>query len=508
MARDLRSIAGTLGGTLLEAGDGVRHDDRVRDRGAHRGADRDAHRIPTASTPVDEALRIEEFAVVGHPDFATLVVGGGAVLADALADPRRAAALRGAVLVTADDTARLRAAIARAGVTAIVGAQAPAAALHPLLVALLATDQAAEDRLVTTGTKVLTQVARRGGAKAVIDELARRIDGWAVLLDPHGQVITTAGAGGLHVQDAVAVAFNRPVRVRHPGLQVHPVGPGEDLSAYLVISSREGSRSRSRDLASHAAALLDLLLRTHDHTTTERLGREVMVGTLLAGGPGATALLRRWGVHDGELTAFALTTRSKSVDLERIALRWLDDLGSVHLVTESGGQLLGFVRGEHAEALAQLVTDAAELTEVAPESRMPLRLGLGSAAPADALARSASEARQALEVAVADARPVVRYRALPTVAYVLGRLGEADASQLATLLDPLRGSDGEHGELAGTLRVYLAEHGTWGVTAERLGIHRQTLASRIRRIEELTGLSMADPDDRTAGWLALRALDR
>lgn len=481
MVRDIRSIAGALRGELLIG-------------------------ALAPDAPVDAAVRLEEFMVVGHPEYATLVIGSGGAMAAALRLRERRPALARAALVTADDGPRLRSALARAGATAIVGADAAPEALHPLLVALLATDQAAEDRLVTTGTKVLTQVARRGGVRAVIAELAHRIDGWAVLVDPHGQPITTAGAGGLHVQDAVAVAFNRPVRVRHPGLQVHPVGPGEDLSAYLVISSREGSRSRSRDLASQTAALLDLLLRTHDHTTTERLGREVMIGTLLAGGPAATALLRRWGVRDRELTAFAVTARSKSVDVERLVLRWLDDLGAVHVVTEEAGHLLGFVRPEHADALARLVTDA-EGGEVAPEARLPLRLGLGSAVPADALATSAVEARRALEVAIADARPVVRYRALPTVEFVLGRLGEADASQLATLLDPLRAAGGEHGELTSTLRVYLAEHGTWGVAAERLGIHRQTLASRIRRIEELTGLSMSDPDDRTAAWLALRALE-
>ncbi|MCW2561397.1 MAG: hypothetical protein JWP55_5361, partial [Mycobacterium sp.] len=32
------------------------------------------------------------------------------------------------------------------------------------------------------------------------------------------------------------------------------------------------------------------------------------------------------------------------------------------------------------------------------------------------------------------------------------------------------------------------------------------LTTRIRRIEELTGLSMSNPDDRTAAWLAIRAL--
>jgi PucR family transcriptional regulator, purine catabolism regulatory protein len=46
-----------------------------------------------------------------------------------------------------------------------------------------------------------------------------------------------------------------------------------------------------------------------------------------------------------------------------------------------------------------------------------------------------------------------------------------------------------------------------GATASRLRVHRQTLTTRIRRIEELTGLSMANPDDRTAAWLAIPALE-
>lgn len=478
MARDVLSIARVLGGELI--GDAVAN-----------------------ATPVDAAIRLDEFSVVGHPGFATLVVAAAEPVVDALtAGGPRVDALRGAVIVTHGASRTVRRAVEAAGVTAIIGTDAVDTVLHPLLVALLATDQAAEDRLVTTGTKVLTQVARRGGVSAVIAELARRIDGWAVLLDPHGQVISTAGAGGLHVKDAVAVAFNRPVRVRHPGLQVHPVGIGEDLSAYLVISSREGSMSRGRDLASQAAALLDLILRTHDRTTTERLGREVMIGTLLDGGPPAAALLRRWGVHETSLTGFAVTARSKSVDLERLVTRWLDELGSAHLITEESGHLLGFLRDDRVDELERRIDD------FTADARTPLRLGLGSPATSDALARTAAEARQALDVAVTDGRTVSRYRALPTVALVLDRLDAGDGARLAQVLDALRGDDGEHGELTRTLRVYLAEHGSWGVTAEQLGVHRQTLANRMHRIEELTGLSMGSPDDRTAAWLALRALER
>ncbi len=478
MARRLDSIATHLGATLV------------------------AGRID-GSVPVDSAVSLADFAVVGHPAYATLVVGAPDELVAALrAGDARAAELRAAVPVATGDGAGLRDALAQAGATGLVAARPPADALLPALVALLASDQAAEDRLVTTGTKVLTQVARRGGAKAVIAELAHRVDGWAVLVDVHGQVVTTAGAGGLHVQDAVAVAFNRPVRVRHPGLQVHPVGPGEDLTAYLVIASRESSTSRSRDLASQAAALLDLVLRTHDHTGTERLGRAVMVDTVLAGGGEASELLRRWGVRDRSLTAFALSSRSKAVDLERLVTRWLDELGAVHVVTEAHERVLGFLRDDQVDAFARRVE------EFALDGRAVLRLGLGSSAPTDALARSAAEARQAHEAAVAEARTVLRYRALPTVAYVLDRLDADAAARLGDVLDALRDADGAHGPLLQTLRAYLAEHGALGSTAAALGVHRQTLASRLARIEELTGLSLASPDDRTAAWLAVRALER
>ncbi|MGY4712213.1 PucR family transcriptional regulator [Mycolicibacterium sp. CBM1] len=477
MAYDVRAIAGFLGADFL-------------------AADVDG------ATTVDDAVRVTEFVVGSPPGFATLVTGTPEEFAEALGDPERTTALTTSVAVVAGahPPDELMREFASAGVTAIVAGAAAVEVVHARLAARLATDQAAEDRRVTTGTKVLTQVARRGGVVAVVTELARRVDGWAVLLDARGEVITATGAGGLHIRDAIAVAFHRPVRVRHTGLQVHPVGQGEDISAHLVIGAR-GSTSRSRDLASQAAALLDLLLRTADDPATERLGREVMVSTLLRGGPEAASLLRRWGVHETSLTAFAVASRSRTIDPERLAIRWLDDLGAAHVLAENQGQLLGFVRDDRAGELARIVE------ELSGEARMPLRLGLGSPARAQMLARSAAEARQALEVAVVDARPVVWYRSLATVSHVLEHLDDSATTRIAAVLDPLRDDDGRHGPLTRTLEIYLAEHGVWGATAKRLRIHRQTLAARIRQIEQLTQMSMANPDDRATAWLAIRALE-
>jgi purine catabolism regulator len=163
--------------------------------------------------------------------------------------------------------------------------------------------------------------------------------------------------------------------------------------------------------------------------------------------------------------------------------------------------VLGFIGDDGAAQLAGIVEDLAR------EARMPLRLGLGSPSEPHALARSAAEATQSLEIALVDAQPVVWYRSLATVSYVLEHLDDSAITRIAAVLDPLREDDGGHGTLFKTLQVYLAEHGAWGVTASQLHVHRQTLAARIRRVEELTGLSMSNPDDRTAAWLAIRALE-
>jgi PucR family transcriptional regulator, purine catabolism regulatory protein len=473
----------------------------VRSIADYLAAELAAGSIDTA-VPVEGASRLADFVMAVSTAHATLVVGTPEAFAEALSQESRRTALGECVLVVAGGEADdvLRSTLDRAAITTLFVPLVPDDVVHPRLVALIAADQAAEDRRVTTGTKVLTQVARRGGVVAVVAELAHRIDGWVVLLDARGQTITTAGAGGLHVRDAVAVAFNRPVRVRHRGLQVHPVGQGEDISAHLVISAR-GSTSRSRDLGSQAAALLDVLLRTPDHPTTERLGREVMLSTLLRGGPEAADLLRRWGVHADSLTAFAVASRSRALDPERMAIRWLDELGAAHVVSAWQGRVLGFIGDDGAAELAKIVEG------LAGEARMPLRLGLGSSSEPHALARSAAEARQSLEIALVDARPVVWYRSLATVSYVLEHLDDSATTRIAAVLDPLREDDGGHGALFRTLQVYLAEHGVWGATAAKLHVHRQTLAARIRRIEDLTGLSMSNPDDRTAAWLAIRALE-
>jgi purine catabolism regulator len=283
-------------------------------------------------------------------------------------------------------------------------------------------------------------------------------------------------------------------------LQVHQVGSNRDVAGYLVIGSRLTATSRNRDLSAQGAALFDLLLRAPDPNVTDRLGREALLDILETGGSAAVDLLARWGVRETRLTGFLLGVKTRTIDLEHVAVRWLDELGFEHILCARSGRVRGFVPDELAEGLAALVTSADF------DGGAVVRLGLGLPAATDSLHRSAVQALQALDSAFEDGRKVVRYRDLPTVRTVLGGLSDDATRRLAEVLDGLRDADGAHRELTQTLRVFLGEHGGHRASAARLGIHRQTLLARVRRVEMLTGLSMDRPDDRATTWLALRAL--
>ncbi|TFD12604.1 PucR family transcriptional regulator [Cryobacterium sp. TMT1-21] len=462
-------------------------------------------RGPSPNSQVDDVILLDHFSVVAHTDFVSLVLVTEAQLAALLGDGNdRINALRGSVLVTPTPStpwSQLRTLVESAGLTVLFCESTDLNCVRLEIALSLATDRAAEARLVTTGTKVLTQIARRGGVNAVIVELAHRLNGWVVLVDTAGHAITSAGAGALHLDDAVAVALQRPVRARHPGLQVHPIGEGEELRAFLVVASRSGTTSRTRDLAAQSAALIDMLLRTHDHSATERLGREVMMASLLAIPTNAPAqLLRRWGVRDESMTGFILSSRSKSVDVERLILRWLDEMGAVHAVMLERDRAVGLIGDDLVAELVKRVDN------FVAEAQTPLRCGIGSKAELNALNITVAEAREAHDIAITSNRSTVRYETLPTVQYLINALDAQAIARIVRTVDSLRNPDGTPGELMETLRIYLAEHGSWGVAARRLDIHRHTLSNRIAQIEHLTGLSMENPDDRAAAWLAMRAL--
>jgi len=57
-----------------------------------------------------------------------------------------------------------------------------------------------------------------------------------------------------------------------------------------------------------------------------------------------------------------------------------------------------------------------------------------------------------------------------------------------------------------TLGAYLDSESSLAATAAVLGVHRNTVAQRVARIERLLGVSLSDPEQRLALQLACRAV--
>ncbi|MDJ1132083.1 PucR family transcriptional regulator [Streptomyces iconiensis] len=121
-------------------------------------------------------------------------------------------------------------------------------------------------------------------------------------------------------------------------------------------------------------------------------------------------------------------------------------------------------------------------------------------------AASYAEARQAAEVAWATGSgEAVTTHARLGVYALLAKLSPAERAEsmhpgVRGLLQPHSGLP----ELAETLGTYLDEAGDARRAAARLHIHRSTLYNRLRRAEELTGLSLSRGDDRLIAHLSLK----
>ncbi|MHB2022337.1 MAG: PucR family transcriptional regulator [Mycobacteriales bacterium] len=159
------------------------------------------------------------------------------------------------------------------------------------------------------------------------------------------------------------------------------------------------------------------------------------------------------------------------------------------------------------ELVATVVRRAADSLHV------PLRGGIGR--PVAGLAEvavSRREADQAARALLGDplARSVVDIDEV-RARVVLTELAELARVRPELTLGPL-GVLAEHDRdknttYLATLRAYLDAFGDIALAAETLNVHPNTLRYRVRRLSEISGLDLLDPDERLVAELQLRFLD-
>jgi purine catabolism regulator len=468
-------------------------------------------RLMRARVPAFDALEPGDVAIV--PATALAVVAPDRDGVAALVRGCVEAEIGGLLIVTeAGDTSlslmALREAAAAAGLPALdVGAADPAA-VERSVIGFLVNHRAELERQATLLESRLEQVALGGGGP---DGLAAAIAGFlgrAVAIEGRRGATLAVHAPADVVDAAAAVSAYHGRRRRAAARVALPIPGGEpDPAGALALLGDRPPSELERVATARIAGLLALEL-----ARDEALGRAIEGArreTLPADGPPWIVIVGRQAPPDpGDETGgsaspadAARRERERRETLRRdlrslaparrLSLRGdaqsveLRIVAAVDAVDPDGVVLAGQIGG----FLGRLVAVSRPFAE--PAGR--------SAAEADA--RATLEAAEAL----ADPPSVARADRLPAYRLLgsLHNLPDGRRQAHALLAPLLRGRADVRRERLATLRAVLDQPGL-AEAADALGVHRNTVAYRVHRIEEATGWRLADPELRFPLGLALR----
>ena len=231
--------------------------------------------------------------------------------------------------------------------------------------------------------------------------------------------------------------------------------------------------------------------------------RSVLVGTLLDGDGAseqlwetADALDLRSGTEFVIVSAHCPTPGVEALpDIER-ALRKQNVASAWRLVNDQQDGLVALRFGFDRAQLRSLL-----------EGMATARVGISG--PFQRLEEAAEAKRSARVASIAmapDAAAVVAYDDDP-LAILLASVPDQSAQLARSLLGPVLDLPADDSTvLLDTARGWLAERGSTSTAARILHIHRNTVRYRLRRLEEIAGLDLADPADTARLQVALEAV--
>ena len=404
---------------------------------------------------------------------------------------------------------------AEEGLNAVLAAEAAGASLDDLRAAVSrALGTPVGFRPVDGGNGQLRPAADRGGVPAGPAGPARALEGGRT-----GEVSVPVVIGEAPIGDLVA-----------------PDAQGDlAIAARLVLHSAAASAGRLLDLARRArevpvrsrSELLAELLLSESAINDDLLDRARQLNVMLGGwhvavrieaddldGPGPDGSgpdgSGAHGSSRDEVRRFELVETAGQIALQAAGAAG----GTWHLSRVARAiVLIKMTRSDPGpQAGAQAARSAARALQALRERLpgLPFRAGVGSAHEGPTgLRASAAEARAALLAARAARRPSgVAAHDVVGVQRMLMEWYASDTARASVRdqLAPLEKLGQSRADTAiRTLAAYLDEQGSIIKTAQRLHLHRNAVANRIRGITELLDVDFDDPDQRLALQLACRA---
>ncbi|MEU2512191.1 PucR family transcriptional regulator [Streptomyces syringium] len=444
----------------------------------------------------------------------------------------------------------------------------PFLAITKAVSAAIAADQY---RAVTAGFEAQRELTRAAlgadGPAALLARLAAHLGGWAALYDASGAVVAAAPdwaerrAARLSADverlrerpaPASAVVGADPDDEGADRVELQSLGTGRRTRAVLAVGTDAPLGTADRYAVHSAVALLTLTTERSRalRDAEQRLGAAVL-RMLLAGEPEHARTVAGelyGGLLDAPFRVLVAEAATAPGETEAAEPRDAgpgphDPLGGLAdaletaasrvaepvLVVPDGGRLIVLAPdggatvaacAEHARAIetrrsaAKSRTTAArtprDRTVPAPDDGSPdVVLGLSAPNVAVAAATAFHQAEQALSVARRRGRVLVEHEEVAAGSVLPLLADEAVRAFADGMLRALRDHDATgRGDLVASLRAWLSRHGQWDAAAADLGVHRHTLRYRMRRVEEILGRSLDDPDVRMELWLALKATSK
>lgn len=402
----------------------------------------------------------------------------------------------------------------------------PFLAISKAVSAAIAADQY---RSVTAGFEAqreLTRAAVAGdGPGALLARLAAHVDGWAALYDTSGAVVAAApdwaARRAARLTPEVERLRDRPAPASavvgdsdsDDRVELQSLGAGRRNRGALAVGTGAALGTAERYAVHSAVALLTLTTARSRalQGAEQRLGAAVL-RMLLAGESGHARAVA------GDLYGGLLDAPFRLLLAEAPEPSGTEPLAEVveAAASRAGEPLLTVAESGRLVVLA--VDGGAAVEACAAHARAaddkPVREGaddagvvVGMSGPCGPIAVSAAykQAEQALSVARRRGRTLVEHEEL-AAGSVLPLLADDAVRAFADgMLRPLHEHDAKgRGDLVASLRAWLSRHGQWDAAAADLGVHRHTLRYRMRRVEEILGRSLDDPDVRMELWLALK----
>ncbi|GAA0428494.1 PucR family transcriptional regulator [Streptomyces luteireticuli] len=392
--------------------------------------------------------------------------------------------------------------------------------------AVSAAIAAEQYRAVTAGFEAQRELTRAAlgadGPAGVLARLAGYLDGWAALYDASGAVVAAAPEWAtrrasrlgpqverLRERSAPASAVVAPEE-GEDRVELQSLGTGRRARGVLAVGTGAPLGTSERYAVNSAVALLTLATERSRalHRAEQRLGAAVW--RMLLSGQADHARDVAGELYGALLDAPFRVLVAEPAPVPEEAEPVADPLAGLADAVETAASraaeaVLAVPEGERLVVLAPdggaAVAACTEFTESGG-----VVLGLSAPAGPSAAAAAFRQAEQALAVARRRGRVLVEHEDV-AAGSVLPLLADDAVRAFADgLLRALRAHDATgRGDLVASLRAWLSRHGQWDAAAADLGVHRHTLRYRMRRVEEILGRSLDDPDVRMELWLALKA---